>query len=744
MPKAGVSLIRQKGFMNISFRMALHCGLLCLLLLSGVSWSAAGEFHNALSLQGFTGLLNTPNAEVTDEGKAYLLYSNQKESHWRDRARREENYMFSVGFFSFAEIGGRYTEAPGKARDLTANFKVKLPFIPRGAYLPQVAFGMQDVGGGLKYLQTKYVVATKDLWRFRFSLGYGTGPDRMDGVFGGLELKAFDWLYLIGEHDTREKNLGIRLVTPSLFGLPVNLHATAKTSLDYRAGHMEYGIGLQVPLGLDERKNNTPAEARNRQNAAEQAADEAEADEEDAESAEADAAENGDAPAASGPAQFVRLPAAEEAPGNVASGTESPALSDGDGGMWALRESIVVEGFQNVRVGADPDKTLLVVEYENSRYSHNELDGLGVVARLAAETVSPDFEMIQLIMKKKDISVFQISFPLPDFKDFLNYPEKLPQFNAGVEITSDVRIDETVRFIDGDAGANPSWLNSELIVYPGVKTFIGAEVSVFDYLLSIKPDYYLNVWKGAVLNARWDIPVSWSENFDDGKVYRNGRDNSKLERVMLFQAVKATPHLMLNFGAGQVLKDTYGTVNELVWTPGGGNHRFSLKHAYLNSSETQAAYQGNSAYLGSYRYYFGPLDLYLEGTAGQFLDQDRGFTCELKRFFGDTSFSLYYKNSRTEGKPYSPSEHVQMAGAQISIPLTPRREMKPIAKVQVKGSNEWSYAQETKIVTPGFSNSVDTSIGLDPQMVYNLERIFYNRDRLSEDYVRQHLLRLRK
>ena len=236
----------------------VHCSVLCLITLSfGLSACYGGEFHNALSLQGFTGLLNTPNAEVTEEGKAYILFSNQKESQWRDRVPREESYIFSVGLFSFAEIGGRLTEAPGATRDLSANAKVKLPFSSIGYFLPDIAFGMQDMGGGAKNLQTKYVVATEELWRFRFSLGYGTGPDRMDGVFGGVEFKTFDWLYLIGEHDTKETNIGIRLVTPEMFGLPVNLQATAKTSLDYRLGNTEFGIGLQFPLGADYHKSRT-------------------------------------------------------------------------------------------------------------------------------------------------------------------------------------------------------------------------------------------------------------------------------------------------------------------------------------------------------------------------------------------------------------------------------------------------------------------------------------------------------
>ncbi len=684
----------------VAIRGLLSCGVICLTLLLGLPACHGGEFHSALSLQGFTGLLNTPNAAVTDAGKGYILFSNQKESKWRDLVPREESYLFSVGLFSFAEIGGRLTEAPGAARDLSANAKLRLPLGSGAYFLPDVAFGIQDMGGGAKNLQTKYVVATRELWRLRFSLGYGTGPDRMDGIFGGIEFKTFDWLYLIGEHDTKEKNIGLRLVTPEMFGLPVNLQATAKTSLDYRAGNTEFGIGLQFPLGATYDKGR-----RER-----------------------------------GEEMDARPPQPERLPEAAAAGGESFGRDGSDGGLRRLREELVAGGFLNVRVGADREKGLLVIEYENSRYNHNELDGLGVVAGLAVDGVSSDFEVIRMIILKKGIRILQVSALIDDFREFLHDRGKSLRLYGSLEVTPETSDDRTVRFIDGDA--NPSRLRSELAVYPGLKTYVGTDVGLFDYLLSLKPDYYLNLWKGAVANARFDIPVSWSDNFNDGKPFRSRREGSQADRLMLFQAVKVAPRVMVNLGAGMILHDTYGTVNELIWTPGDGNHRFLLKQAYASSSDPQALYQGNRAWLGSYRYYFGLLDLHLEGTAGQFLDNDRGFTVELKRFFGDTAFSLFYKNSRTEARANADREQVQMGGVQISLPLTPRRDMKP-HPVQIKGSSEWSYAQETKIVAPGNSNDVNTSIGLDPQMGYNLERIYYNRDRLSEEYIRRHLPRLR-
>jgi hypothetical protein len=681
--------------------------------------SRADDFHNDLSLQGFTGLLNTPNAEVTDEGKFYGLFSNERDSQFLNRDAREASYLFSVGLFSIVELGGRLTDAPDISQgvsltDLSANFKIKVPFIPKGYFLPDLAFGMQDVGGGAKHFQTKYFVGTEELWRFRFSAGYGTGPDRMNGVFGGAEIRAFDWLYLIGENDTRETNVGARLVSPEFFGIPVNLQVTAKTSLSHRPGNFEFGFGFQFPLGLDH-NNRAPVPEGAGQDKATPATAGAVVDPIPDETAhQSDAADP------------KRSDAGITGDGNP--GSESRA------GLSKLMEKLVAEGFQNVRVGAK-DNQLLVVEYENSRFMHNELDGLGVVAGIVVDIIPAGYEKLCLVMKKQGIRVISISAPLKYFALFLHDADMLGEFNESLWITTDIHDDEDVEYIDGDG--HPSWLRSSLVLYPGLTTFVGTEVGLFDYLLSLKLDYYLNIWKGAVVNARWDIPFEWSKNFDDGGVFRDYRNGSRIERLMLFQALKAGPDLMLNLGGGMILNDEYGTLNEVMWNPGNGAHLFMLKQAYASSKDSQNQTTRNEVYLGSYRFYFNPLDLYLTGTGGQFFDNDKGFNVELKRFFGDTAFSVFYTNSRTTAQ-----DHVQIGGVQVAFPLTPRREMKPYP-LQLKGYDEWNYAQEVNIVSPGSANAVVTSVGVNPQPAYNLEHIFYNRDRLSEMYIRKHLLRIR-
>ena len=115
-----------------------------------------------------------------------------------------------------------------------------------------LAIGAQDVTGGDVHLKTTYVVVSEDIWRLRLSAGYGKGPDRMKGLFAGGEYTAFDWLQLLGEYDTKETNVGARVILPQFWKVPVSFTATAKTSLNYRPGNFEIAVGFALPLDFKE------------------------------------------------------------------------------------------------------------------------------------------------------------------------------------------------------------------------------------------------------------------------------------------------------------------------------------------------------------------------------------------------------------------------------------------------------------------------------------------------------------
>ncbi|MBL0225423.1 MAG: YjbH domain-containing protein [Geobacteraceae bacterium] len=709
-------------------KLLTRTSLAAVLLLSAVAGHAAEPVIDPmLSFQGFTGILNTPSAHVNTEGSIHLMYSDQRENIWRTSGyKRQDNYLMSVGLFSFFELGGRLTEAPKQdgrmgIRDLSASIKVtSAPLTQDRPYWPVVAAGIQDVGGGANNLQSRYLVISEDLWRFRLSAGYGFSSERMSGGFGGIEFRAHDWVTLLGEYDTSDTSAGIRLVTPEIWKTPLRLAATFKSTLSHKPGTIDVAVGLTVPLDFRKRAGHTPLDP-----------------------AAVSPAAGIPAPLAVRPAPAVpAAPAAPASAGTAAPVTTNPAGSAATNTVSAaalenlatLQRRLEEAGFIKVRAGQRHTGEL-VVEYENTIFNHNELDALGVVAGIVSEDATQDYETVRIVIKRKGIRVAVVSAPLATLRVFMKQAGDVRAFRESFSFTYDTGIADDTYYIPHDEGF--PFPNTSLILAPGLTTFVGTEAGVFDYVLSFRPEILSNLWKGGVFQARWDIPLLWSSNFDDGKTFRDSRNDPRMDRAMLFQGVSLAPGLMANLGAGLVLPHTFGMLNEITWSPGEGAHRLRGVQSWARDQDTRRT---KDVYLGSYRYFHAPLDLSLEATAGRFWGQDRGFSLELKRFFSDTAVSAYYKNTTTlEGK------HWQAAGVQFVFPLTPRKDLK-IGPLQIRGTDEWSYAQETTLAIGGQqTNDVLTqALAINPQPTTALYRSYFNRDRLSAGYLSEHLDRLRE
>jgi hypothetical protein len=198
------------------------------------------------SLQGFRGVVNTPNAEVQQEGEFELLYTNQVENLTPDSVmdfrddKREENYFLNMGVLPNLDATLRYSYGENLERDISylsdriINLKYQLPFIPKD--ILTVALGAEDLGGGNSYLSSQYMVLSKTYKNLRASLGYAKGEEiaALDGVFGSIEYQPFAWLQLGGEYDTKEWNGILKAnYATTLYHQPTNIGLMAKSSLDY-------------------------------------------------------------------------------------------------------------------------------------------------------------------------------------------------------------------------------------------------------------------------------------------------------------------------------------------------------------------------------------------------------------------------------------------------------------------------------------------------------------------------------
>lgn len=693
--------------------------LVAVCLATGRGVYAQASQDTGLSLQGFTGVLDTPNAHVQQEGTLDILYTNQREPVVGKIYPWQDNYFFSFGMFKFVEFGGRLSNnlsatsaTTGGIRDLSLNMKLSsAPLTARYRFSPTLAVGAQDPGQGHHFFESTYVVGSANpvSW-VRLSAGYGRGPDRMKGGFAGGELRAFDWATLLADYDTNDTRVGVRLTAPELPFIRAKLTATLSAPVQSsNPQKLALAGGFIIPLNFKERSKKPEQESL----------------------WSALTSRHVRTPAPVQPDMPARPAYAAE---TVSTGTTASASSvirnTNPISLETLREQLIHDGFVNVRVGQQ-GKTLVVV-YENIRYNHSELDAIGVVCGLASRVSGGDLETLRVVIRRKGLALLQVDANLAELYNWLEGGADAR--TAALNLTQDLSGEKGTAFVSGST--NPGHFRPSLVVYPSLLTLIGTEHGLFDYELSIRPELQVPLWRGATAVTRADLPVSWSPNLSDGQIYAAFRTHARLDRAMLFQAVPLAPGLVANLGVGKVLNTTNGTLNELNWIVKGGTNRFKVTQAWGRDSGTT-----RNVFLGSYRFQIPRYDVAVEATGGRFWAQDKGYLISLQRFFGDTSVSLYYKDivSATDSLRY------RQAGVRVDLPLTPRRDMKA-KPFQIRGLQDWSYAQETGIVSSGTQNAnyVKPDAAIVPDTTESLAVYFYDRERLNRDYVLAHTARIKE
>jgi Bacterial putative lipoprotein (DUF940). len=153
------------------------------LLALAISGSLHAEVPVTQSVWGGAGLLQNPTARMAPEGELSFVAS-----HTSPYSR----YNVSLQPFPWLEASFRYINVAGvrygpeglsgdqNYKDKSVDFKLRL--WEEGRWLPQVAFGMRDIGGtGL--FSSEYLVASKRFGQFDASLGLATGYLGSNGDF---------------------------------------------------------------------------------------------------------------------------------------------------------------------------------------------------------------------------------------------------------------------------------------------------------------------------------------------------------------------------------------------------------------------------------------------------------------------------------------------------------------------------------------------------------------------------------
>lgn len=174
----------------------------------------AGAASAAPSINGPTGMINTPSADTLREGQFSLGYYNLKDGGVG---------TFNTNLMKNLEVGVAGFRYDSQADKTLVN--AKLVLMHETVLTPGIAVGMEDIGGMKD--RSAYAVASKAL-PLGFRLHAGVGNGRFNGTFAALEKtinpisiltgnNAFPATTLIAEYDGKNMNYGARMsILPGL------------------------------------------------------------------------------------------------------------------------------------------------------------------------------------------------------------------------------------------------------------------------------------------------------------------------------------------------------------------------------------------------------------------------------------------------------------------------------------------------------------------------------------------------
>jgi hypothetical protein len=693
---------------------------------------------NSLNLQGTIGLIHVPSAEVVEHGQGAINYANEMQLN--GQSVHNHNLEGAFGIFPHVEVGGRIAWfspntnlliKPGEPRDLSANIKINIPYIPKNWF--SLAIGRQDFGGQASYFEAKYIVASRQVGLGRLGsvnvdLGMGKSQvsKRLDGVFGGVEYNPFPWIGFLGENDGATRQAGLRLKTPHSWlpkgmevALTSQLYTSAKTG-----GKRFFGLTLAFPL------SNEPAEASmpvvqpvplDRIKTAKVLKDKKRAS------------------SATNPSSLQENHSIQK-PAVVASTLSSgvPSLSSGRNEIYqTLADQLKNKGFEHIQVGVS-GKSTLVIALENNVYNQNELDGIGVALAIAQPLALGHFSRISFYLKNQDIAVFNVTVDTQDYGRFLKGQ------GADLPIVARYANFSDLQKIDWKDHVEFGWyVKPRLTLSPSLSYAVATELGVFDYSLALKSNVTMNLWPGAMVSASYLTPVSSTSNFSDKYIYlpndKGGqtqylqpfypnRQKRGLSEISAQQALPLGRNVMTQFEVGRIRTDYNGVMNETRIMSDSGAHTFTTKiGSFVNRNINSDTHDVR---LGRYQYYWSKYDTNLSATAGTFWGGDKGYLLDADFYFGDNAMSLFYKD--TDAK---------FVGIKWTLPLTPRRDYNgPYG--QVKGAERWGTALQTRIRNN--ANYISFSVADEPSFEWGLSRTYYNNNRLSPEYLYRHLDRLRE
>jgi hypothetical protein len=637
-----------------------------------------------ISPLGFASAINTPVATVLPMGSvAAGLINNNPEipsSGVGGFGSLSAGFGLLPGLEAFARLSfegdlqcNLYSPNCSGRRDLSVSAKYQLPWV-----LPmntRLAAGFTDFGGAATNYRSHYMVATSDLGPLDISLGFarkGSPQALLDGTFGSVVLRVTDQLSVQYENNNKAHRLGASYVYK--LNATSDILASLSRQTSVQTGYESNQIGLQLVMHLGQQQAKAMKQTQR-------------------------IAEGSVAPSVSSVA-------------SVASDSSAVHHRQAVVPISAATNDVIAQleraGFTNVQVSTYASR-LVHVNAEPTAWRQSRLQAMGVAIQSVFQTPT---------LASDDAWLITLTFQGQPVLSALTSAQCAAQFKAGFDTCAD---QASVKFFSHPA--IPEHLQAQLQATPirtdmgkatallpqlalgmDVKTAVGTEYGLADYSLAAQLSLELALGQGLALQATASTPVAHSEDFGQGGVFSDRlHRKTQLEQALLtyWQPIGA---MALQATAGYINHTDRGGQLDAIWHSTNGRWRASgLLGKYTNT--TGLYVNDRMPALAALRYTLMPALWQLELTAGQFYNQDRGWSLASHHWMGDTRVKLYYRRTGLESDPMKPIR--SFAGIEVSLPLGPSKGSN-LAGIHVRGTDRWQTHFETKVgeldnyITPGY------------------------------------------
>jgi Exopolysaccharide biosynthesis protein YbjH len=695
------------------------------------------------SYSGASGLIVIPHGRSLSEGVAELRLDSFRDRRFIPRSTFGYDTGFALGIAPGLEISGRIAEykrdrGTGSLRDLSANAKWQIPRLFDAQ--PDIALGVTDYGGAASHFQSSYGVASKAFGPIDLTLGYGRGPDQFKGWFGGVQLATpIQGLFALAEHDSRDKYLGLRYVSPTWEALGnARLIGTLSRSLGARdavgkaADRTEVGFSLQIPLDKGSSGLGAVPSGRDVQVATTAAVGPSVVHWQSAD----------------GALTPMALPKVAEAqvtgsePGAKAETAATPAAdaSSQDEALRAARTQLMAAGLDHVQVGTRRESRSSnaplswVARLEPALYARNDADAVGVaLGILAKASEGVPVDDLVLVLERAGQGIYQVRVKRDAWLNYLETDEA-DSARASLEVTPGRGM--------GSSEDDVQWLNAPVERLDKVRLSVGlryaayyaTEVGIYDYSLAPAVTAHVPLWRGAELSATGVLQPLQSRNFQPGYVFSGTGIRSGVSQAALNQSWWLGSQILNVSSVGRYFYDQWGVQHESVaflpWNEDSLRFRFTKTRRASDVKASATTADMESAQV-TYRWQLPSLDAYTELHWNRYISGDAGPSVDFRRFFGDFTFGLTLRSS----------ERDKFAGLTVELPLMPGHGWRSGAGFSVASER---VAQTGVLSRVGNThNSVAADAAVLTAYDYNVTNLILNRNRWQRAYFLQELTRLK-